>query len=74
MIAGKHEPLFPALRSAATPELLTRRHPKTGEWSWKRTGKGFWRGRFATKDEACADAERNGMPRPYRVVVVPFWL
>lgn len=59
--------------AASTPDLLLRQHPDTGEWAWKRTGMP-WVGRFATKADACANAEACGMPKPYRAKVVPFEL
>jgi hypothetical protein len=55
--------------AAAMPDLLLWRN-EAGLWLWKRTGKTGWIGSFATQTAACADAERCGMPKPYRPVVV----
>ncbi len=64
--------LFPAVAAAIAatmPDLLLWQNPDTGRWSWKRTGKPWITG-FATMAQARADAERLGLRRPYRPVIV----
>jgi hypothetical protein len=66
--------MLPAVAGAivgAMPDLLLRKDPETGHWLWKRTHMAWIKGDFATKAEAQADAERCGMPKPYRPVIVP---
>jgi len=62
-------PAVAAAIAATMPDLLLREDPQTGRWLWKRTHMA-WVGYFPTKAEAQADAERCGMPRPYRPVIV----
>jgi hypothetical protein len=60
---------FPAVMAAIespkpVPTLLIRQNQQTGRFSYKRTGKS-WIGGFATEAEACAEAERLGLQKPY---------